>query len=220
MTFSTIVFGGFRGLVADILWLRAAEMKQNGKYVELVQLADWITKLEPRCSEVWEFHAWNMAYNVSVMMPEPEDGWRWVNSGIELVRERGLYYNPSDARLFWYLGWLYQHKIGADFDRNHLFYKKKWAETMAPFLNGPHPDFARISASRKLRKTMRERYLLLPDIMKDIEKAYGPLDWRKPETYAIYCAFRGKPHAEGFNLNACNRMIRQCLRILKDKNKE
>lgn len=217
MTFTTVVLGGFRGLIADALWLRASRLKSDGKYVELVQLSDWITKLEPRCSEVWEFHAWNMAYNVSTMMPAPEDRWRWIQSGIRLIRDKGLYYNPTDARLQWYLGWIYQHKIGTDSDREHAFYKRRWAEEIGRFLDDGRPDYRRLATDPDLARQMAEELKLNPAAMKKIESEYGPLDWRQPEAYAIYWAHRGLRTAQDYDLTACERMIRQCLATLEKR---
>ena len=95
LAFTTVALGGFRGLLADILWLRASHLQERGDYVEVAQLSDWIAELEPRCTEIWGFHAWNMAYNISVMLPDPQDRWRWVRNGIELLRQKGLVYNPG-----------------------------------------------------------------------------------------------------------------------------
>src|SRR4051812_45043764 len=46
LAFTTVALGGFRGLIANALWIRANDLQQDGKYFEMVQLADWITKLE------------------------------------------------------------------------------------------------------------------------------------------------------------------------------
>ena len=81
--FIVVAIGGVRGIVADILWLRASKLQEEGKYFELVQLADWITKLEPRFAQVWAFHAWNLSYNISVMLSDSKDRWRWVQHGFE-----------------------------------------------------------------------------------------------------------------------------------------
>jgi len=53
--------GTFRGLAADILWMRADKLKEEGKYYELHQLAKWICTLAPRFATVWSFQAWNMS---------------------------------------------------------------------------------------------------------------------------------------------------------------
>jgi len=81
--------------------------------------------------EVWAFHAWNQAYNISVLFNTPQERWQWVRNGITLLRDEGLRYNPNSAKLHWELGWLYQHKMGADLDTMHGMYKLYWANEMA-----------------------------------------------------------------------------------------
>jgi len=157
VSFTTVALGGFRGVLADLLWMRASRLKAEGHYFELMQLAEWITDLEPRFPEVWVFHAWNMAYNVSVLFENPEDRWRWVQHGIELLRDKGIVYNPGEARLYRELGWIFQHKIGGTLDRAHWHYKRRWAARMELLFDGPLPDFAR------LREAARTRLELLRD---------------------------------------------------------
>jgi hypothetical protein len=144
VAFTTVALGGFRGLIVDALWLRATRLQDEGRYFELVQLADWITKLEPRFAPIWAFHAWNMAYNVSVLMDDPADRWRWVRHGIELLRDRGLRYNPGEPQLYRELGWIFQHKMGEMMDQAHLYYKRAWAEEIEACLDGPSPEYDRL----------------------------------------------------------------------------
>ena len=73
-----VPIGGFRGILADVLWMRAGTLQDEGRYFELVQLSDWIAKLQPRVPAIWAYHAWNMAYNLSALMPTPAERWRWV----------------------------------------------------------------------------------------------------------------------------------------------
>lgn len=146
LAFTTVTFGGFRGIVADFLWLRASDLQDRGQYFELVQLADWITKLEPRFTAVWSFQAWNMAYNISVLLGDPAERWRWVRQGIALLRDSGLKYNPGSAGLYNELAWIFFHKMGQDSDQAHFFYKQAWAEEMTTLFGGPQPDFARLLA--------------------------------------------------------------------------
>src|SRR5882724_3940528 len=83
LALTTQVLGGFRGLIANALWNRSTQLQDEGKYFEMVQLADWITKLEPRFVQVWLVQSWNMAYNISVKFTLPDDRWRWVQRGME-----------------------------------------------------------------------------------------------------------------------------------------
>ena len=41
VAFTTVALGSFRGLVADLLWLRSNSLQQKGNYFEMVQLARW-----------------------------------------------------------------------------------------------------------------------------------------------------------------------------------
>ncbi len=214
VSFTTVALGGFRGIVADLLWLRAGDLQDQKKFFELVQLADWITKLEPRFALVWEFQAWNMAYNVSVMLDNPADRWRWVRQGIKLLRDEGLYYNPGDPGLYHQLGWLFFHKVGQYLDQAHLYYKQAWAEEMmALWGDKPRPDFAAMIAhpSDPRVQEMIHKYKLLPEVMQQVDKEYGPLDWRLPDAHAIYWAWRGKKFAKGFDRVQLDRLIFQSM---------
>ena len=96
LAFTTVALGGFRGLISNFLWIRANDLQQDDKFFEAAQLADWITKLEPTFTQVWLFQAWNMAYNISVKFKDAfPDRWRWLERGIELLRDDGLRYNPE-----------------------------------------------------------------------------------------------------------------------------
>ncbi len=143
LAFTTVALGGFRGLISNALWIRANDLQENDKFFEAVQLADWITKLEPHIGQVWYFLGWNMAYNISVKFSEPEDRWRWVQRGIELLRDKGIPWNPDDTLLYRELSWFYQHKMGANLDDAHQFYKTAWASEMQELFGGK-PNYAEL----------------------------------------------------------------------------
>lgn len=206
---TTVALGGFRGILADLLWIRSTRLQEEGRYFELVQLATWITRLEPRFTEAWAFHAWNLAYNISVLFRDPADRWRWVQHGIRLLRDEGLRWNPTNPRLHRELGWLFQHKLGSSTDQAHLVYKQAWAREMQTLFDGPSPDLAHLSPDR--RRRMVEDYRLDPDLVQRVEREYGPLDWRLPQAQAIYWASRGRTWAVGFEAQAADRMIQQSL---------
>ena len=142
VAFTTVALGGFRGILADLLWLRAGALQEDGKYFELVQLASWITKLQPKFTAATSFLAWNMAYNISVTFQDPQDRWRWVQRGIELIRDEGLNYNANDPKLYQQLGWIYQHKMGNTLDDAQRYYKFQIAQEMQKAFGGvPDPDW-------------------------------------------------------------------------------
>jgi len=136
LAFATVAMGAFRGLIVDILWMRADDLKEKGQFFDARQLAEWITTLQPRFASVWEFHAWNMAYNISVAIPatQPEQRWRWVKNGYELLRDKGIPLNPKAIQLYRELGRIFQHKMGGVSDDAHEYYKLQFAEEIGPLL--------------------------------------------------------------------------------------
>ena len=193
---TTVALGGFRGLIANVLWIRAGELQLQDKYFETVQLADWITKLQPHVTTVWYHQAWNMTYNISVKFPNPKDRWFWVRRGIELLRDEGLRYNPEETLLYRELAWFYQDKMGKNLDDAHLYFKLNWAYEMHQLFGEQKPNFAELKnpqtdEARARAKMLREVYKLDPALMEQVDQQYGPLDWRLPEAHAIYWAVKG-----------------------------
>ncbi len=134
------VMGAFRGLIVDYLWIKVNIMKEKGLFFEVMQDSDLITKLQPRFGEVWGFHGHNMAYNISVVTNTPEERWEWVQAGIDLVRNRGLRYNPNDVVLHKDLAFWFSHKIDGVADDAHLFYKREFAREWQYLLGVPPPN--------------------------------------------------------------------------------
>ncbi len=273
LAFATVAMGAFRGLLVDILWLRADKLKDQGEFFDAKQIAEWITTLQPRFTSVWEFQAWNMAYNISVAIPatQPDERWRWVKNGYELLRDQGIPLNPKSISLYCELARIFQHKLGSASDDAHKYYKLQLAMAMEPLLapadnqyfkaltEAPtdwgqiikDPDVASLITSLKsadktfdkddfvsnylsLRQNparfnpdafkvidnfrgtkaiqkfdifakayhLRNAWKLDPVLMQQLNYTYGPtdlndpnthlpLDWRHPDTHAIYWAAKG-----------------------------
>ncbi len=156
VAFTTVALGSFRGILADFLWLRAASLQDKGNYFEMVQLADWIQKLQPRFAGAARYLAWNMAYNISVTCSNREDRWRWVNEGLKLLRT-SLEYNPEDANIYQELGWIYQHKMGNVLDDAHQLYKNRLALAMMQII-GTNPDWGKLAKAPANYKAFLKKY--------------------------------------------------------------
>ena len=206
LTFVMAGLGGFRGIVSEMLWFRVNRLQEEGRYLELVQLADWLTRLDPHAAEAWVYNAWNLSYNVSIMMVRDEDRLRWVRNGIALLRDDGLRFNPREARLYRELAWLYQNKIGDALDSAHLTYKFSLAETLAPCLN-PEGTVRVTEESRARLAALR----LDADRMVALEKRFGPFDWRLADSHAVYWASQGLEYASGTERLMCRRGVYQPL---------
>lgn len=272
VAFTTVALGSFRGILADFLWLRAASLQDKGNYFEMVQLADWIQKLQPRFAGAASYLAWNMAYNISVTCSNREDRWRWVNEGVKLLRT-SLEYNPEDANLYKELGWIFQHKMGNVLDDAHQLYKNRLAIAMMQVI-GVNPDWEKLAKApadykaflgkypenednpfwKALKKSgietyeklyedfkkestlpqvfltalnnpkmaadlddyfrvtwLYDKYKLKASVINEINKDYGDLDWRLPESQAIYWATMGLRMTPSHKDISCERMITQAL---------
>ena len=129
--------GALRGLMVDYLWIKINRMKDAGLFYEVMADAELITKLQPRFSQVWVFHAHNMAYNISVATNTLEERWEWVNAGIRLLREKGLVANPDDMVLHKELSFFFGHKIDGNSDDAHMYYKRLLADEWNTLLGTP-----------------------------------------------------------------------------------
>ena len=162
--------GGVRAIAAEVIWFRADRLQEEGRYVELAQLAETLAFLEPHTPEVWSYAAWNLAYNISVMMPTAADRWRWVMSAIRLLRDSGLRLNPGSPELCRELAWLFELKIGTDLDAAAGHYRAEWKRIVE--------DVRRRQAWGELGMD--------PVVMARIERATGFDDWTDPQLSAIY----------------------------------
>jgi len=105
------LLGGFRGIVANYLWVQAEDYKKNHDWDRLKATVDLITKLQPHFLSIWTFQGWNLAYNVSVEWDAPEDKYEWIKQGIKFV-QTGVENNRRSPDLIWDTAWFYYHKLG------------------------------------------------------------------------------------------------------------
>ncbi|MFO0083890.1 MAG: hypothetical protein ACK55O_14945, partial [Phycisphaerales bacterium] len=154
-------------------------LKQDGKYYEAVDLSRTITRLQPRFPRVWVFHAWNLAYNISVAAQTREERWQWVDSGVRLLREQAIPANPNDLLLHRELGWIFLHKIQGTTDDANIYYKQAMAVEWSVIL-GPPP-------TRNAQTRSREAYVAaLVDWLEVVRSAPSTLQ----EVYAAQPAAR------------------------------
>ncbi len=148
MAITVGALGAFRGIIADLLFLRMNAEKEKGNYFELMQLGELIVQLQPDMPGAITFIAWNMAYNVSVTFTAHEDRWRWVQRGIEMIRDEALKYNPDDPEVHHQLAWIYQHKVGQILDDANRYYKGQLARQLIGVLgNSDSYEWDRLAAA-------------------------------------------------------------------------
>ena len=137
-----------RAPLVDILWIRATKLKDEGRFFDALQLSQQICELQPKFASVWVFQAWNMAYNISVTLKSPEERWRWVRNGYELLRDKAIPLNPNNTELYRELAWILFHKVGDFMDDWHWYYKLQFALEMEDILGVPPLGFVRPGVER------------------------------------------------------------------------
>ncbi|MEI7436976.1 MAG: hypothetical protein WCL16_09260 [bacterium] len=196
--FAAVGLGPFRGLAGDLLWVRAARLQDDGRYMELVELSGWIAALQPHDAGVWTYQAWNLAYNISVMFPDPSDRWRWIESGLRLLRDQGLPAAAGEPRMYSELAWLYTDRVGGQpNDPYAAAYRKIWAERVEA--SAPGGRVASAAACQPLGLDLNRVRIL--------ETQTGILDWRTPEAHALYWAWQGLRISGTQRNPMCGRMV-------------
>lgn len=182
-----IAMGAFRGVFVNILWYRANEMKEQGYYYEAMELARAITKLQPRFPQVWVFHAWNMAYNISVKTQTPEERWQWVQSGIRLLRNEGIRANPNAMLLHKELAWIFLHKVAGVTDDANQTYKRKLAEEWTVVLGDPPPR----SIEDRTRQGAVNKYVAWLTTFSEAPDTMEQLAARSPKAAELWNVLQG-----------------------------
>src|SRR5450759_1747471 len=139
------------------------------------------------------------------MFPDPPDRWRWIESGLRLLRDRGLPAAAGEPRMYGELAWLYADRVGGlPNDPYAAAYRQFWAaqvETSAP---GGRVDSD--AAGQPLG--------LDPNRVRTLEAQTGALDWRAPEAHALYWAWQGLRISGAQRHPMCERMVLHNLYML------
>lgn len=126
-----LVLLGLRGPAACMLWVQMDTQKDRKDWAAMRATTESIIKLQPHFQKVWQFHAWNLAYNVSVEWDAVKDRYYWVKEGAKFYHE-GSKRNYKYPELYWYYADTLGRKIGrAD----------EWKQFRRYFRKDPDPAY-------------------------------------------------------------------------------
>lgn len=114
-TVVNLTLTGSRGVALWMLWDSAQDMQKRGQWSELNLTVKAITKLQPHYTGPWQFHSWNLAYNVPAELVRVEDKYYYITRGMELLDE-GHQKNRDNPDLRFSLGTYYQGRFGTATD--------------------------------------------------------------------------------------------------------
>lgn len=198
-----IAMGAFRGIFVNFLWIRANNLKEAGKFFEINDLVQAITTLQPRFSRVWVFHAWNMAYNISVTTQTRAERWEWVQKGVRLLRDKAIPQNPNDLLLHRELAWLFLHKIQGITDDANRYYKTQMASEWQVAV-GPPP---RIGAEDRPRERAIEVYAKWLQVIADAPGRMEDLYAAQPRTKDLVERLRRELEEDAETLDGARRIL-------------
>ena len=128
LNFPRLTLGGFRGLLATILWYQAENDKEDRKWMDLETKYDIIGAIEPYFVSIYIFHSWNQAYNLSAQWHSEDSKYKWILDGMSYLY-KGEQYNPDNPDLIVEEGNLYFLKLGGSFER--IFFRAHWRDDIA-----------------------------------------------------------------------------------------
>ena len=194
--------GGFRSLVADVLFIQAHVAWERTEWSRVLLLFRQVTTLEPHVLLFWDMAAWHMAWNASAAAindpQQPRLALRvkaqreYFDAGRNFL-ERGVANNPNKPQLFEALARLYRDKYHDHARASEFFdrtadkpgapvYARRFAAYELSYCEGRERD-----AYERLRELYtaggKER---LPTLIKRLkfleEKLNIPVDQRIPES--------------------------------------
>lgn len=158
-----LVLLGLRGPAACMLWVQMDEQKNRKDWAGMRATTESIIKLQPHFQKVWQFHAWNLAYNVSVEWDAVKDRYFWVKEGAKFFR-KGSERNDKYPELFWYYADTLGKKIG---------HSDEWRQFRKYFRVDPDPAF-RVNdvpgPDRELNPDDRDNYAVAADAFANANK--------------------------------------------------
>ena len=107
------VIGGFRELIAGILWVKADSFFDTGNYDAILPLIRLVTILDPHQIDVYATGMWHIGYNFTD--EEQRSDRRYIPAALALGKE-GYKNNPTTYEMFFETGWMWYHKIDDDYD--------------------------------------------------------------------------------------------------------
>jgi hypothetical protein len=148
---AALSLGGLRGFLAIYLWMDAESGKNTGDHQDLLDKYHRIADLQPDYTSVWDYHAWNQAWNLSVQWSSTERRWEWVRYGIEFLRE-GIRRNPKSVDLLETMGRIYEQRIAENLRPDDRAYFT--AQVVKE--EGMHPLYRAYEWYRKAREAQDE----------------------------------------------------------------
>jgi hypothetical protein len=114
------LLAGFRGVVADFVWIRGHHYWEKRQWILQAECLENTVKLQPRSTFFWDTGAWHMGWNIAHAERVGTNGItvaqgllreRYWHQRARDFLERGIANIPNRFDLYFKLGWLHQQKL-------------------------------------------------------------------------------------------------------------
>jgi hypothetical protein len=117
------LLAGFRGIVADLLWIQSHGYWEKKQWLQQYRDMEVVTTLQPQSILFWDVGAWHMAWNIGYAVSVDTNnvteavGIKRMRDWHERARaylDRGIENIPNRYDLYFKIGWLYLQKLVPD----------------------------------------------------------------------------------------------------------
>lgn len=112
-TTGALLLGGVKALAVDFLWIHLSDLTQEHQWLEAIQVAELITKFQPRNEEVWSMLVHNLMYNIPASVDDRPKKWQYIERGIRMGEE-GALRNPLSPYIYFEMGFSIWNRLGQD----------------------------------------------------------------------------------------------------------
>ena len=128
LEFPRLTLGGFRGILAMVLWENAESDKNHRRWIPLETDYNAIATLEPYFGSVYIYNAWNQSYNLSAQFHSMSAKYKWVLDGLVYLY-KGEKFVPHNANMIMNEANDFFLKLGTSFERR--YYCARWRYDIA-----------------------------------------------------------------------------------------
>ena len=135
--FSIALLAGFRGIVADFLWIKGDDCWKERAWVKQSEYIENAVKLQPRSTYFWDAGAWHMGWNIAyaervgtndVPIAQALTRERYWHQRARALLERGIQNLPNRFDLYYKLGFLYDQKLVRDCGGDEACRQERYAK--------------------------------------------------------------------------------------------
>lgn len=83
----TILLGGLRSVAVNVLWLRARNLLEENRHLEVPAVFEAITNIQGRYPYVWRLLSENLAFDIPAVVKNLEARRRWIIRGLREAEE-------------------------------------------------------------------------------------------------------------------------------------